>query len=158
MKNYFYKIKRLYNKRTVAYASMFWLLFQALPYRWHLLVRLAINAISFDMSIITIVSKSIVDATTSITLNWRYVIYIAGASIFTFLFSISTRIYDSYINEKFEFGIRYNLFGRVQRSVKQKLSKYHSADIVTRLSSDISNISSDLISILPSTVFWQSGY
>lgn len=153
MKRYWERIKKLYSKRDVAYASMFWLLSQASPYRLQLLIKLGISSLSLLMSFVsTIASKYIVDATTSGHLNWLYVTYMAGAALFTILFSAGANIFSSYLNEKFEFGMRCDMFDQVQRSIWSELSKYHSGDIVTRLTADISNISSGLISIIPSTI------
>ena len=90
LKRYWERIKKLYSKRDVAYASMFWLLSQASPYRFQLLIKLGISSISLIMSFVsTIASKYIVDATTSGHLNWLYVTYMAGASLFTILFNKS---------------------------------------------------------------------
>lgn len=153
MKRYWERIKKLYSKRDVAYASIFWLLSQASPYRFQLLIKLGISFLSLAMGFVsTIASKYIVDATTSGHLNWIYVTYMAGASLFTILFSAGTNIFSSYLNEKFEFGMRCDMFDQIQRSLWSELSKYHSGDIVTRLTADISNISSGLISIIPSTI------
>ena len=153
MKRYWERIKKLYSKRDVAYASMFWLLSQAFPYRFQLLIKLGISCLSLAMGFVsTIASKYIVDATTSGHLNWLYVTYMAGAALFTILFSAGTNIFSSYLNEKFEFGMRCDMFDQIQRSIWSELSKYHSGDIVTRLTADISNISSGLISIIPSTI------
>ena len=132
---------------------MFWLLSQAFPYRFQLLIKLGISCLSLAMGFVsTIASKYIVDATTSGHLNWLYVTYMAGAALFTILFSAGTNIFSSYLNEKFEFGMRCDMFDQIQRSIWSELSKYHSGDIVTRLTADISNISSGLISIIPSTI------
>ena len=91
LKRYWERIKKLYSKRDVAYASMFWLLSQASPYRFQLLIKLGISSISLIMSFVsTIASKYIVDATTSGHLNWLYVTYMAGASLFTILFNKSS--------------------------------------------------------------------
>ena len=153
MKRYWERIKKLYSKRDVAYASMFWLLSQASPYRLQLLIKLGISFLSLLMSFVsTIASKYIVDATTSGHLNWIYVTYMAGAALFTILFSAGSNIFSSYLNERFEFGMRCDMFDQIQRSIWSELSKFHSGDIVTRLTSDISNISSGLITIIPATI------
>ena len=153
LKKYLERIKELYGKRDLAYASLFWLFSQAVPYTKQLLIKLGISSISLGMGFVsTIVSKYIVDATTSGSLNWTYVTYMALASVFTILFSAISEMFDSYISEKFEFGMRCDMFDRVQKSVWTELSKYHSGDIVTRLTTDISTISSGLISIIPSAI------
>ena len=90
LKRYWERIKKLYSKRDVAYASMFWLLSQASPYKLQLLIKLGISCLALLMSFVsTIASKYIVDATTSGHLNWLYVTYMAGASLFTILFNKS---------------------------------------------------------------------
>lgn len=153
MKKYWERIKSIYNKRDVAYSSFFWLMSQAIPYRHQLLVMLSISMISLGMSFVsTIAGKYIIDATTSGSLNWLYICYMAGATIFSILFSAGSSIFSSYVNETFSFGMRCDMFDRVQKSIWIELSKYHSGDIVTRLTSDISTIASGLISIIPSTI------
>lgn len=102
--------------------------------------------------ITTIAGKYIIDATTSGSLSWRYISFMAGSSLFTIVFSAGSHIFSSYINELFSFGMRSEMFDRIQRSIWKELSELHSGDIVTRLTSDISNISSGLISIIPSMV------
>lgn len=153
MKNYWKQIKTLYSKRDIAYANMFWLISQAAPYTRQLLIKLAISTVSLGMSFVsTIASKYIVDATTSGSLSWKYIAYMAIASIFSILFMAVSNVFNSYISEKFEFGMRCDMFNQIQHSVWSKISKYHSADIITRLTTDISVISSGLISILPDGV------
>ena len=153
LKRYWERIKKLYSKRDVAYASMFWLLSQASPYRVQLLIKLGISCLALLMSFVsTIAGKYIVDATTSGSINWLYITYMAGAALFTILFSAGANIFSSYLNEKFEFGMRCDMFDQIQRSIWIELSKFHSGDIVTRLTTDISNISSGLISIIPATI------
>ena len=147
------RIKELYSKRGTAYSGLIWLLSQAVPYRRQLFVMFVINMISLGMSFVsTIAGKYIVDATTSGRLSLMYICYMAGATIFSILFSAGSSLFSSYINEKFSFGMRCDMFDRVQKSIWIELSKFHSGDIVTRLTSDISTISSGLISIIPSMV------
>lgn len=132
---------------------MFWLLSQAVPYRKQLFGKLTLSTVTLGMSFIsTIASKYVVDATTSGSLSWTYVMYMGAATLFTILFSAISSMFDSYINEKFEFGMRCDMFNKIQHSVWTELSKYHSGDIVTRLTSDISTISSGLISVIPSAI------
>ena len=153
LKKYWEQIKELYGKRDLAYASLFWLFSQAGPYTKQLLVKLGISTFTLAMGFAgTIVSKYIIDATTSGSLNWTYVTYMILAAVFTILFSAVADIFDSYISEKFEFGMRCDMFHQIQTGVWNELSKYHSGDIVTRLTTDISTISSGLISIIPSAI------
>ncbi len=147
------RIKELYSKRSTAYSGLIWLLSQAVPYRRQLFIMLGINLISLGMSFVsTIAGKYIVDATTSGRLSFMYVCYMSAATIISILFSAGSSIFSAYINEKFSFGMRCDMFDRVQKSIWIELSKFHSGDIVTRLTSDISTIASGLISIIPSMI------
>lgn len=132
-------------------STLKWMLSQAKPFRAQLFVMLLINIVSLVTSFAgTVVGKYVVDATTEGNLNIKYVIYMGSATLFSILFSVGTKIFSDYVNEKFSFGMRCRMFERVQRSVWLELSKYHSGDIVTRLTSDVGSVSSGLISILPS--------
>ena len=153
LKHYLDKLKYFLGRRDVGWETFVWLLSQALPY-WKLLcVMLAINIVSLCMSFAgTIFGKYVVDATTSGRLDVRYVLYMLGASFAAIFFSAVTKIFSDYINERFSFGMRCDMFNRVQRSMWLELSKFHSGDVVTRLTSDISSIASGLITMIPNII------
>ena len=153
LKHYLDKMKYLFSRRDVGWETFVWLLSQALPYWKPLLVMLGINIVSLCMSFAgTIFGKYVVDATTSGRLDIRYVLYMTATSFAAILFSAVTRIFSDYINERFSFGMRCDMFDRVQRSLWLELSRFHSGDVVTRLTSDISNIASGLITMIPNII------
>lgn len=100
----------------------------------------------------TIIGKYVVDDATNGEINFRNMAFMCATTVVSILISIFSNIISSYINEKFSFSIRQKLFNDIQRSVWIKTSKFHSGDLVTRLTSDVSGLSDGLISILPSTI------
>lgn len=130
-----------------------WMLGQAKPYRGLLFVMLLLSIVSLLMSFAsTIIGKYVVDATTEGILNARYIIYMASTTVFSILFSAGFKIFNEYVNEKFAFGMRCDMFNRIQRSLWRELTHFHSGDIVTRLTGDISGVSNGIISIVPSAL------
>lgn len=147
------KLKSLSISRQEAVYQIKWMLSQAKPFKWQIFVMLLISLFSLVMSFAgTIVGKYIVDATTSGILNVKYIIYMAGSTLFSIVFSAGTKIFSDYVNEKFSFSLRCKMFDRVQRCIWLELSKFHSGDIVTRLTSDVAAVSSGIISMIPSII------
>ncbi len=147
------RIKNLSLSKEEAINNSKWLISQAKPFRWQIVILLLISLFSLSMSFVgTVAGKFIVDATTSGVLNMKYVLYMVCSTLFSILFSACTKLFNDYINEKFSFGMRCRMFDRAQRSQWLKLSEFHSADVVTRLTSDVSYVASGIISIVPSIV------
>lgn len=101
-----------------------------------------------------IASRYVVDAATGFKSEkfFNYILIMLVTTIVSILISSFSTMFSSFVNEKFAFGIRAKMYDRVQRSSWQKLTKYHSADLLSRLSGDIDTISSSLISIVPNAV------
>ncbi len=101
-----------------------------------------------------VAGRYVVDAATGFKsdLFFKYILIMLVTTIVSIVISSFSTMFSSYVNEKFAFGIRANMYDRVQRSSWQKLTKYHSADLLSRLSGDIDTISASLISIVPNVV------
>lgn len=101
-----------------------------------------------------IAGRYVVDAATGFKteLFFRYIVIMLVTTVVSIVISSFSTMFSSYVNEKFAFGIRADMYDRVQRSSWQKLTKYHSADLLSRLSGDIDTISSSLISIVPNAI------
>ncbi len=130
-----------------------WMARQAKPYRGTIALMLLFEILSLLLSLLsTFVSKTVVDRATSARLDAKYVAIMAGASLLSIAFSTVFRIFNDYVNENFSFGLRCKMFSGIQSSVWQKLIRFHSGDIVTRLTSDIYGISSGILTIVPNTI------
>lgn len=61
-------------------------------------------------------------------------------------------IVSSYANEKLNNKIQKNVYNKIIKSKWNELSKYHSIDLLTRITSDVSQITSVLVDTLPSII------
>lgn len=132
-----------------------WILHQAQGIRGYIGVFLLINLISMVVSLAsTIVGKYVVDAATGYRTEFfsRYILVMLATSVFSILFSAGAGLFSSYASEKFAFGLRARLFDRVQRSLWQQVSRFHSGDLLSRLTGDISAICSGILSITASVI------
>ena len=132
-----------------------WLLGLTKNYRKYIFGFLAINLITMLISLgSAVASRYVVDAATGYqsALFYRYIVIMLAASAVSILIGAASSLFSSYVSEKFSFGIRVDLFDRVQRSVWHKLSKYHSGDLLSRLAGDVDGVSSTLISIVPNVI------
>ena len=62
--------------------------------------------------------------------------------------SAFSSIFNTYFIEKFSFGFRKNIYEELMNSRWNLIKKYHSGDILTRLTTDINNVSDGMFSIV----------
>ncbi len=130
-----------------------WMLAIVKPYYRFIIYVFLISIVSMAISYIsTIVGKYVVDDATSGVINIKNMAWMCGTTIVSIAIGIGSSILSSYINEKFSFTLRKNFFNDIQRSAWLDVTKFHSGDLVTRLTSDIGAISDGLISIIPNTI------
>ncbi len=132
-----------------------WLFKIAKNYKKYIFGFLIINLFSMLLSLASsIAGRYIVDAATNYKsdLFFRYIAIMFGTTIVSIIFSSLSGMFTSYVNEKFAFGVRAKMFDNVQRSEWFGLSKYHSGDMLARLSGDVDNISSTLVTLLPNII------
>ena len=130
-----------------------WVLKNSKEYRWRIILMLFINLFFTVASLITVIlSKSIIDnATIGKDFTSIIIIYIA-VMLSTLIFHAGSSLISAVINEKVSFGIRKTVYDRIIRTSWQSINKYHSGDIVTRLSSDAGNIADAIVTTLPSII------
>ncbi|MBR2134592.1 MAG: ABC transporter ATP-binding protein [Eubacterium sp.] len=130
-----------------------WMLSVVKPYYRYIIYIFIISIVSMVISYVsTIVGKYVVDDATNGDINLKNMGLMCATTIISIAIGIGSSILSSYINEKFSFTLRKNFFNDIQRSVWLDVSKFHSGDLVTRLTSDIGSIADGLISIIPNTI------
>ena len=132
-----------------------WLFMQGKGFRRYVFGFLAINLIAMVVTLFSSVAgKYVVDAAVGFgrEMYWKYILVMVGTTLFTIVLSFFSTLFSSYVGEKFAFSIRAEMFDRVQRSKWQGISKFHSGDMLSRLTSDVSTVASSIISIVPSVV------
>ena len=150
------KIKRLFKKlsnREENIRLTKWMLSVVKPYTRFIVYTFIISVVSMLISYVsTIVGKYVVDDATNGVINIRNMAWMCGATLISIAISVFSSIISSYISEKFSFSLKKSFFNDIQRSVWLHISKIHSGDLVTRLTTDIGAISDGLISIIPQTI------
>lgn len=144
------KIKTKWNHSK---GDVRWLLRQSRGIQRYVLGFLAISFVSMAFALASpIASKYIIDAVTGPNPDFRfeYVALMLGTSVFSILLTAVSTVFSSYVNEKFAFSVRARMFDRTQRGFWEKISSFHSGDMMARLNGDVEVISSNLISVLPS--------
>lgn len=124
-------------------------------FKRYMLGFLIINFVSMIISLLSAVAgRYVVDAATGFRseLFFQYILIMLGTTLVSIIISSVSGMFSSYVNEKYAYGIRANMYDRVQRSVWHKLSKYHSGDLLSRLSGDVDKIASTLITLIPNLI------
>ena len=150
-KKLFRFLKDWKNNKT----HLMWLYNIGKGYKRYILGFFLINLISMVISLASSVAgKYVVDAATGYQTDFffRYIIIMLATSLVSIAFSAASGMFSSYVNERFSFSIKAKMYDRVQRSVWYKLSKYHSGDLLSRLTSDIDTVASSIIGLVPNLI------
>lgn len=134
---------------------IWWIIRQARGFRKYIFGFLALSFVSMIVTLASSVAgKYVVDAATGFDTEafWVYILVMAGTTLFTLGLSFVSNLFGSYVSEKYAFTIRAKMFDRVQRSRWFELSRFHSADMLSRLTSDVNNLASAIISIVPTSI------
>ena len=130
-----------------------WIVKQTSPYMGWMLLIFSINIISICISYgSTIVGKYVVDDATNGVIDLHNMLMMGSMTCLSILVGIGSKISSAYISERFSFGVRVKMFANVQQSDWKEITKIHSGDILTRLTSDISTVTSGLIDIVPTII------
>lgn len=135
--------------------NIFWLVRQSKGFYRYILGFLLINFVAMVLTLISsFAGKFVVDAASQFDAEvfWYYIIVMTVTTLLTIGFSFITTLFTSYVGEKYAFTIRGEMFDRVQRSRWFEISKFHSADVLSRLTGDISTVAGAIITIIPTVV------
>ncbi len=144
IKNILHSIK--YNRHAFK-----WVMEQTKP---HAKALMGIALISLFQSVVSLgmmlFARSIIDGATLNGIVYSnvamYGLVIVASLALTAMNSIVTVV----VNERFAFSIRIKVYDSVMNSTWKDISKYHSGDIVTRLSSDIDIVATGVAEVIPS--------
>lgn len=128
-----------------------WLSAHTKPFLPQLMLLLVIGVVeSLLMVGMTVVGKQIIDhSTLGDSLTGKFILYVA-VMLFSLLASAGNIILSALINERFSFGIRLKIYRAIMFSDWKHITRYHSGDIATRLTSDIDIVATGIAEIIPS--------
>ena len=133
--------------------SLKWILDNVKEYRFRIILMLLFNLVVTGASLYTVIlSKRIIDnASLSLSISGIIILYII-IMLSMQLISAAGSLLSTLINEKVSFGIRKNVYDKIIRASWHTVNKYHSGDLVTRLTSDAGNVADGVINTLPGII------
>lgn len=150
MKDKLRKLQQMFQSPKNLTRCILWMYKQALPLRKSLLLMTGIDLLILVIGFgISFVSKNTVDlATTGHPFTVAFGIMIAF-TVLSITISAIFSLLCTRINENLSFSIRQKVFDRILSVKYLALNRYHSSDLLTRLTSDADSIASTLSSVLP---------
>lgn len=145
----FEKIKKIYDNRKNNKKYFKWLIKISKSYKKEIFIIIFLNTIITLIGVFSsVANKYVVDMAS----NFSYNMYVSIAIVITLSFmslglSAFSSIFNTYFIEKFSFGFRKNIYEEFVNSRWNLIKKYHSGDILTRLTTDINNVSDGMFSI-----------
>lgn len=128
-----------------------WITVKLKPFLGSVILIIIIDSLTSLASVaIAIVSKNIIDYATknSLGIAAQYAAMFAGIILFRMLASAFLSVYSTNVQERFSNSLRQSIFSKLINMEWLQVSKYHSGDLLTRLTSDIGTVSGGSISIL----------
>lgn len=147
------KIKNLWSDRSNQYQYAKWLVQYAKPYMGRITVMMMFNLLYTVVGLVMVtLTKRIIDEATEgnpiITLIVCYLILTIGLQ----LVSVFGTLMNTMLTEKFSFGIRKQVYEKIIHSHWMDVKKYHTGDLMTRLTSDAGNVADGIIGTIPSII------
>ena len=143
------KIKKIWQDRGNQYRYAQWLWQYSRPYLGKILLVMVFGLLETIASLLMVqISKEIIDHATFgnafVRLMVVYVLLMLGMQAVTVISSLVSTM----LTERFSFGIRKQIYEKIIHSHWMDVKKYHTGDLMTRLTSDAGNIIGTIPSII----------
>ncbi len=147
------KLKEVWKDRDNQYQYAKWLMKYSKPYMGRIALMMVFSIMSTVVSLWMVqISKNIIDNATGgnkfVTLLIVYFCLMIGMQIV----GIVSTLLSAVLNEKFSFGIRKQIYDKIIRSHWMDVKRYHTGDLMTRLTSDAGAIADGIIGTIPSII------
>lgn len=149
------KLVALWKDRDNQYHYTKWLFNYSKPYLWKIILIMLLNLLSTGITLVmTLITKRIIDDATGGVKNDLLLligIYFV-LTVLTQVIGIGVSIASTMINEKFSFGIRKQIYDKIIRSHWIDVKKYHTGDLMTRLTSDAGSVADGIVNTIPEII------
>ena len=147
------KIKGLWKDRENQTRYAKWLFSYSKPYVGRIVLMMLISLISTVASLVMVqISKIIIDNASFgngfIRLLVVYLVLMLGMQAL----SVVSTLLSTMLTEKFSFGIRKQIYDKIIQSHWMDVKRYHTGDLMTRLTSDAGNIADGIIGTIPNII------
>lgn len=147
------RVKELWADRSNQMHYFKWLLSYSKPYAGRIILKMLMELGVTGMSLTMVAySKRIIDsATTGNKFVGFLIVYVCLMIAMLFVENILGLI-NTVLNEKYSFGIRLQVYNKIIRSNWTTVEKYHTGDLMTRLTSDAGNVADGIINTIPQVI------
>ncbi|MBQ5926680.1 MAG: ABC transporter ATP-binding protein, partial [Clostridia bacterium] len=140
------------EKRKDQSVGKAWLKKEMRPYRGNIVFLAVLTVISAVLALsFSYLIKDLVNGAAAG--NKRRILTFAGILLCIVFTKVVVQTLSSYLAEKYRakitVGLRGRIFEKILRSDFSKVEKYHSGDLLTRMTSDVQEVAADSVSILP---------
>ena len=147
------KLKKLWNDRQNQYKYAKWLMKYTKPYLGRIILMMVFSLSGTVSSLVMVnLTKKIIDNATEgkefVTLIVGYLVLVLGLQVVGVISSLMSTV----LNEKFSFGIRKQVYEKIINSHWMDVKRYHTGDLMTRLTSDAGNIANGIIGTIPNII------
>lgn len=137
-------------------STLKWIIKKSKKERGNLAVLLIANALFSALSIVfALFIKEVIDSATIYKSSQRltsFAVAIIMVVILQFVFRIFTNCLQEKIQARLEVQYKTQLFNSILTKKQEKITGYHSGELMTRLTSDVSIVSEGVATILPTVV------
>ena len=147
------KLKSLWKDRNNQLKYAKWLMGYTKPYLGRIILMMCITLASSVVSLFMVtLSKDIIDRA---TLGNKFMSLVVGYLLLTLALqavSVVSTLLSTVLTEKYSFGIRKQVYEKIINSHWMDVKKYHTGDLMTRLTSDAGNIADGIIGTIPNII------
>lgn len=148
------KIKKLWNDRDNQMLYAKWLMSYTKPYVGKIAGIMFLGIFASLLSVgMSLLMKQIIDRA---QLGQRNVVFIIlvyfGLIVAVQVVDIVLTLASTMLNERFSFGIRKQLYDKIIRSHWMDVKRYHTGDLMTRLTSDAGAIADGIVGTIPNII------
>ncbi|MBQ1193140.1 MAG: ABC transporter ATP-binding protein, partial [Lachnospiraceae bacterium] len=153
MKRLIRKTKKYLDDRNVHTSYLKWLMSYSVPYIPRIVFIMLLNLAGTGLGLaMTLVAKKIIDDAGSGFTVWQLLVAYLGIVVVIQIVEVIVTLISTMLNERFSFGIRKQLYEKIINSHWLDVKKYHTGDLMTRLTSDAGNIADGVISTIPNII------
>ncbi len=130
-----------------------WLFTNSKPYIPKIVLLLIFDVTASSLGVgLALLSKEIIDSATSGSGIKKTIILYFLVIVLSILISAITGLISNVVNERFSFDIRKQMYDRIVKSYWMDIKRYHTGDLLTRLTSDTSNVAEGIVNVIPTII------
>jgi len=141
--------------KAISIRNISWMLNIARPFKWNIAILVVLGVLSSIVSVgSAVITKLLVDRSVygNISQVVTFMLIFTAACLIDLAIGTLISIISVNVGQKMNHRVQQQLISKLYKTQWEKLSQYHSGDILTRLTNDIPNVSGIWISTVPSTI------